>query len=60
MKKQDIKYWLMGTACLGLLSTMTGCKEDDYPDVLRYAGGTSRTVLQPVTPLAFMRRAARA
>ena len=32
MKKQDIKYWLMGTACLGLLSTMTGCKEDDYPD----------------------------
>ena len=32
MKKQDIKYWLFGTACLGLLTTVTGCKEDDFPD----------------------------
>ena len=32
MKKQIMKYWLMGTACLGLLTTVTGCKEDDFPD----------------------------
>ena len=32
MKKQDIKYWLLGTACLGMLTTVTGCKDDDFPD----------------------------
>jgi arabinan endo-1,5-alpha-L-arabinosidase len=30
--KQNAKYWLMGTACLGLLTAVTGCKEDDFPD----------------------------
>ena len=30
--KYNIKYWLMGTACLGLLTSVTGCKEDDFPD----------------------------
>lgn len=32
MNKQNIKYWLMGTACLGLLTGVTGCSEDEYPD----------------------------
>ena len=32
MNKQNIKYWLMATACVGLLTTVTGCKEDDFPD----------------------------
>ena len=32
MNKQNIKYWLMGTACLGLLTAVTGCKDDDFPD----------------------------
>ena len=32
MNKQNMKYWMMGLACLGMLSTVTSCKEDDYPD----------------------------
>jgi len=32
MNKQNIKYWLMGTACLGLLTGVTGCSDDEYPD----------------------------
>ena len=32
MNKQNIKYWMMATACLGMLTTVTGCKEDDFPD----------------------------
>ena len=32
MNKQNIKYWLMATACMGLLTSVTGCKEDDFPD----------------------------
>ena len=32
MKKQNMKYWMMGIACLGMLSTVTSCKEDEYPD----------------------------
>ena len=32
MNNQNLKYWLMGTACLGLLTGMTGCSEDEYPD----------------------------
>ncbi|MBR1548641.1 MAG: glycoside hydrolase family 43 protein [Prevotella sp.] len=32
MNKQNIKYWLMGTACLGLLTAVTSCSEDDFPD----------------------------
>ena len=32
MKKQIIKYWLMGTACLALMTNVTSCSENDYPD----------------------------
>ena len=32
MNKKDIRTWLFATACLGLLSTVTGCKEDEHPD----------------------------
>jgi arabinan endo-1,5-alpha-L-arabinosidase len=32
MNKQNMKYWLMGAACFGMLATVTGCKEDEYPD----------------------------
>ena len=32
MNKQNIKYWLMGTACLGLLTVVTSCSDDDFPD----------------------------
>jgi arabinan endo-1,5-alpha-L-arabinosidase len=32
MNKQNIKYWMMATACVGLLTTATGCSDDDHPD----------------------------
>ena len=32
MNKQNIKYLLFGVASLGLLTTVTGCKDDDFPD----------------------------
>jgi len=32
MNKQNIKYLLFGVASLGLLTTVTGCKEDTFPD----------------------------
>ena len=44
--KHNIKYWLMGTACMGLLTTVTGCKEDDYPD-------NSIPSVTPDTPATF-------
>ena len=32
MNKNNMKYWMMGIACVGMLSTVTSCKEDEYPD----------------------------
>ena len=32
MNKQNIKYWMMLTVCSGLLTSVTGCKEDTFPD----------------------------
>ena len=32
MNKNIMKYWMMGIACVGMLSTVTSCKEDEYPD----------------------------
>ena len=32
MNKQNIKYWMMASACMGLLTVMTACSEDEFPD----------------------------
>ena len=47
MKKQNMKYWLMGMACLGLLATVTGCKEDEHPDS---SIPTPPEALKPIEP----------
>ena len=49
MKKQNMKYWLMGVACFGLMATVTSCSEDEYPDSAIPTPPEALTPTEPTT-----------